>query len=186
MTPDSSWNPTPAGDINERFAIFFAEKRPFFRKARHLHTPTTVYTRRIVDPLTRKAHWHGGAAPRRRAQRSTERAAGIEVAGEWNRYFDNNANYPSRHKQDFSRARTSLLLGDRTHYDSNRGAGIDGRLRWPTIRVTFQGAHERATGTSVQRSEAHPRGRQRPSERSARTAGASRATNLLGWPAPAA
>jgi Domain of unknown function (DUF5916) len=54
INPDFSQVETDAGQVtvNERFALFFPEKRPFFLEGIELFgTPQTlVYTRRIVDP----------------------------------------------------------------------------------------------------------------------------------------
>jgi hypothetical protein len=55
ITPDFSQVEADAGvlDVNERFAIYFPEKRPFFLEGADIFaTPfNLVYTRRIVDPL---------------------------------------------------------------------------------------------------------------------------------------
>ena len=55
INPDFSQVESDAGQvtINERFALFFAEKRPFFLEGIELFgTPNQlVYTRRIVDPI---------------------------------------------------------------------------------------------------------------------------------------
>ena len=152
MTPDFSQVEADAGvvDINERFAIFFDEKRPFFLEGSDIfNTPIDlVYTRRIVDPA------YGGKLTGKigRTSIGVLNAADRSVAGgieglpdSVNRYFGRNANFTiARIKQDiFKNSNVGLLLGDRTHGDQyNRGAGVDGRLRWADkYSVTFQGAH---------------------------------------------
>ena len=54
INPDFSQVESDAGQVtvNERFALFFPEKRPFFLEGIELFgsPQTLVYTRRIVDP----------------------------------------------------------------------------------------------------------------------------------------
>ena len=74
-TPTSARSSRDAGQVtvNERFALFFPEKRPFFLEGIELFsTPNQlVYTRRIVDPIGgrqghRQVRPHERRLPRRR------------------------------------------------------------------------------------------------------------------------
>ncbi len=152
MTPDFSQVEADAGvvDINERFAIFFPEKRPFFLEGSDIfNSPISlVYTRRIVDPLY-------GAKLTGKVGRTSigvlnaaDRSAGRGIDGfsnTLNPYIDQSAQYTiARFKQDvFKSSYVGLLMGDRTHEDQyNRGIGADGRLSWKDkYSFTFQGAH---------------------------------------------
>jgi hypothetical protein len=152
MTPDFSQVEADAGvvDINERFAIFFEEKRPFFLEGSDLFTSpiNLVYTRRIVDPqygakLTGKL---GRTAIG--VLNASDRSAGAGIEGlpnASNPYLDRDAVYTvARVKRDlFKNSYVGFLGGDRTFEDQyNRGAGVDGRLNWAgTYSFTFQGAH---------------------------------------------
>jgi hypothetical protein len=152
MTPDFSQVEADAGvvDINERFAIFFAEKRPFFLEGSDIfNSPIQlVYTRRIVDPL------YGGKLTGKVGRTSigilnaADRSAGAGLDGlpnHVNPYLDREAIYSiARFKQDvFKNSYVGLTLGDRTQSDQfNRGLSVDGRLRWmDKYSFTFQGAH---------------------------------------------
>ena len=152
ITPDFSQVEADAGvvDINERFAIFFPEKRPFFLEGSDIFTSpiNLVYTRRIVDPLY-------GAKLTGKIGRTTlgvlsaaDRSAGRGIDGlpnSVNAYLDQSAQYTlARFKQDvFKSSYVGLLMGDRTHVDQyNRGIGADGRLSWKDkYSLTFQSAH---------------------------------------------
>ncbi|HXT20140.1 MAG TPA: DUF5916 domain-containing protein, partial [Thermoanaerobaculia bacterium] len=152
MTPDFSQVEADAGvvDINERFAIFFPEKRPFFLEGSDIFTTpiNLVYTRRIVDPLYGSKLTGKVGRTSIGVLNSSDRSAADGIEGfpdASNRYFDKNANYTiARFKQDiFKSSNVGILLGDRTQEDQyNRGAGVDGRLRWSDkYSLTFQGAH---------------------------------------------
>lgn len=152
MTPDFSQVEADAGvvDINERFALFFEEKRPFFLEGSDIfNTPIDlVYTRRIVDPL------YGAKLTGKMGRtaigvlNAADRFPARGIMGlpdRSNPYFDHDARFTiARIRQDvFKNSNVGLLLGDRTQQDQyNRGAGLDGRLRWAnTYSLTFQGAH---------------------------------------------
>jgi hypothetical protein len=152
FTPDFSQVEADAGvvDINERFAIFFEEKRPFFLEGSDIFTSPTnlVYTRRIADPMY-------GAKLTGKVGRTTigilnaaDRSAGNGIDGlpnEVNPYVDHDAQYSIvRLKHDvFKSSYVGFLVGDRSHEDQyNRGLGVDGRMRWADkYSFTFQGAH---------------------------------------------
>ena len=138
ITPDFSQVEADAGvaDINERFAIFFAEKRPFFLEGSdYFSTPIDlVYTRRIVDPLY-------GVKLTGKTGRTTvglihafDRSAGEGIPtlpNTANPYFDQNAQFNiARFKRDLLKnSFVGVMLADREHEDSyNRLGGIDGRF----------------------------------------------------------
>jgi hypothetical protein len=150
MTPDFSQVEADAGvvDINERFAIFIDEKRPFFLEGNDIFVSpiNLVYTRRIVDPL------YGGKLTGKMGRTSIgvlsalDRSPGRGTPGlpdAVHPYLGSEAAYTiARFKQDvFKNSYIGLLLGDRTLRDQyNRGVGIDGRLRWrDRYSLTFQG-----------------------------------------------
>ena len=93
-------------DINERFAIFFPEKRPFFLEGSDIfNSPINlVYTRRIVDPR------YGAKLTGKVGRTSVgvlsaaDRSAGSGIDGlpdDVNPYLDHNAQYTiARFKQD--------------------------------------------------------------------------------------
>jgi hypothetical protein len=150
ITPDFSQVEADAGvaDINERFAIFFTEKRPFFLEGSdYFTTPISmVYTRQIVDPLY-------GAKLTGKTGRSTigllhasDRFTGEEIPTLPNRvnpYFDQNAYFNiARFKHDvFKNSFVGVLLGDKEHENAyNRIAGVDGRFAFrDKYTVSFQG-----------------------------------------------
>jgi hypothetical protein len=81
LNPDFSQVESDAGlvTVNERFALFFPEKRPFFLEGIELFaTPNQlVYTRRIVDPLA------GGKLTAKRGRLNLAHLTALdEVAGE--------------------------------------------------------------------------------------------------------
>ena len=150
VTPDFSQVEADAGvvDINERFAIFYPEKRPFFLEGSDIfNSPIQlVYTRRIVDPL------YGGKLTGKTGRttmgllHASDRSAADGAEGlrdDLNPYVDRNAVYNlARFKQDvLKNSYLGLLVGERQHRDAfNRGAGLDGRfvLR-DKYSVAFQG-----------------------------------------------
>jgi len=122
-------------DINERFAIFFPEKRPFFLEGSDIFKSPlpVVYTRRIVDPaygvkLTGKA-----ANTSIGVLQAKDRSAGAPVAtlpDVANPYAGTDASYTiARFKQDVGGEDYVGVLGSaREQRDQyNRGLGVDGR-----------------------------------------------------------
>lgn len=138
ITPDFSQVESDAAvvNINERFAIFFEEKRPFFLESRDLFsTPVDlVYTRRIVDPL------YGGKLTGKVAHtgvgvlQAMDRSAGEPIPtlpDRANPYLDEDARFDIvRLRQDVLKgSHVGVLLADRRHGDAwNRVAGLDTRL----------------------------------------------------------
>lgn len=152
MTPDFSQVEADAGvvDINERFAIFFEEKRPFFLEGSDLFTTPTnlVYTRRIVDPLYGAKLTGKVGRTAIGVLNAADRSAGAGIEGlpnASNPYLDRDAVYTiARVKQDvLENSYVGLLAGDRTFDDQyNRGLAVDGRLNWAgRYSFTFQGGH---------------------------------------------
>lgn len=152
MTPDFSQVEADAGvvDINERFALFFPEKRPFFLEGSDLFTSPVnlVYTRRIVDPLYGAKLTGKVGRTAVGVLNAADRSAGAGIPGlpnAANPYLDRDALYTiARVKRDvFRNSYVGLLAGDRTFDDQyNRGLGVDGRLNWAgKYSFTFQGAH---------------------------------------------
>lgn len=141
VTPDFSQVEADAGvlAVNERFAIFFPEKRPFFLEGADIFaTPMNlVYTRRIVDPLYGVKLTGKVGRTAVGVLNAADRSAGDPVSGlpdAANPYFGRDAQFVvARARHDFS---DDLSLGalatNRTHRDAyNRVAALDGR--W-TIR----------------------------------------------------
>lgn len=151
VTPDFSQVESDASvvDINERFAIFFPERRPFFLEGADIFNSPfqLVYTRRIVDPrgglkLTGK---QGGLSMG--VLSALDQSAGQPVAtlpNSANPYLDHDALFNvARFKQDmFSNSFVGVTLADKEHRDAyNRVAGVDGRVNWANIyNFTFQSA----------------------------------------------
>ena len=150
ITPDFSQVEADAGvnDINERFAIFYPEKRPFFLEGGdYFSTPfSLVYTRRIVDPL------YGGKLTGKMGRTTVgllhaqDRSAGESSFGfpsHANPYFDQNAIFNiARFKHDLLKnSNVGVMLADREHQDAfNRVAGADGRFSFKDkYNVYFQG-----------------------------------------------
>ncbi len=153
VTPDFSQVEADAGvlDVNERFAIFFSEKRPFFLEGADIfNTPLAlVYTRRIVDPLygvklTGKAGRTALGVLNAFDRSASESIHGLPDAA--NPYFDHDARFlVARARHDASdHLSLGALVTDRTHRDAyNRVAALD--ARWTFARawtVSAQGAHE--------------------------------------------
>ena len=151
VNPDFSQVEADAGvvDINQRFAIFFPEKRPFFLEGTDLfQTPLQLmYTRRIVDPrygvkLTGKA---GGTAIG--VMNAADRSAGAAddtIPDAENRYLGHDANNTVvRLKQDVGKNDyVGLLLENREQLDAyNRLGGVDGHwIVWKDWVLSGQGA----------------------------------------------
>jgi hypothetical protein len=138
ITPDFSQVESDAAvvNINERFAIFFEEKRPFFLESRDLFTTPVdlVYTRRIVDPL------YGGKLTGKVAHtgvgvlQAMDRSAGEPIPtlpDLANPYLGEDARFDIvRLRQDVLKgSHVGVLFADRQHSDAwNRVAGLDTRL----------------------------------------------------------
>ncbi len=152
VTPDFSQIEADAGvvDINERFAIFYPEKRPFFLEGSDIFTMpiNLMYTRQIVDPL------YGGklSGKLRRMSfgvlSSADRSSGESIDGlpdPANPYSDQNAvfNIGRLRRDVFKSSYVGVFGADRTLDDEyNRVAAADGRLSWADkFSLTFQGAH---------------------------------------------
>ena len=145
VTPDFSQVEADAGvvDVNERFAIFYPERRPFFLEGREVFvTPIDiVYTRRIVDP--RYGVKLTGTLGRTaigilHAMDRSDRAL-LPVT---DRYFGDARYDIVRIRQDVGKNSTiGFLAGERRQRDSwNRGDGIDGRLVFRKLwTLQFQG-----------------------------------------------
>jgi hypothetical protein len=136
ITPDFSQVEADAGvlDINERFAIYFDEKRPFFLEGSEIFkTPIQlVYTRRIADPLygVKVTGQEGGTTVG--VLQAMDRSAGNPVAtlpDSVNPYLDRDASFTIarlRHPVFGTSSALGLLLADRTQRGSfNRDASVD-------------------------------------------------------------
>ncbi|MBI5169258.1 MAG: carbohydrate binding family 9 domain-containing protein [Candidatus Eisenbacteria bacterium] len=137
VTPDFSQVEADAGvlDVNERFAIFFPEKRPFFLEGADIFsTPSSlVYTRRIVDPLYGVKLTGKAGRTAIGVLSAADRSAGESTPGlpdRVNPYFDHDAQFfVARVRRDFhDRLSLGALVTNRTHEDVyNRVAALDGR-----------------------------------------------------------
>jgi hypothetical protein len=138
VTPDFSQIEADAGvvDVNERFAIFYPERRPFFLEGSEIfRTPIdVVYTRRVPDPLygVKLTGKQGGLSIG--VLQTRDRSAGESVPtlpDALNPYFGHDADYQIvRLRQDVLENGTiGLLAGSREQQETyNRGAGLDGRF----------------------------------------------------------
>jgi hypothetical protein len=150
LNPDFSQIESDTAQIstNERFALFFNEKRPFFLEGVNLlHTPIqAVYTRTITAPrwggrLTGKA---GGVSYT--ALVSDDRGGGSVVlpGADGSALVDQDfGSYVliARAKRDVGRSFVSFLATDRESHDGNgfnRVAGPDFQWRWKQEVVTGQ------------------------------------------------
>ncbi|MFN8587647.1 MAG: DUF5916 domain-containing protein [Candidatus Eisenbacteria bacterium] len=153
VTPDFSQVEADAGvlDVNERFALFFSEKRPFFLEGADIFTTpiTLVHTRTIVDPLygvklTGKAGRTAIGVLNAQDRSAADGVPGLPDAA--NPYFDHDARFlVARARHDANdHLSVGALVTDRTHRDAwNRVASLD--ARWTFARawtLTAQGAHE--------------------------------------------
>ena len=137
VTPDFSQVEADAGvlDVNERFAIFFSEKRPFFLEGADIFsTPLNlVYTRRIVDPLygVKLTGKVGKTAVGILNAADRSAAHGMRgIPNPMNPYFERDAQFVvARARHDFSDRLSLGVLGtSRSHEDAfNRVAAVDGR-----------------------------------------------------------
>ncbi len=140
ITPDFSQVEADAGvlDINERFAIYFDEKRPFFLEGSEIFkTPIQlVYTRRIADPLygLKITGKEGGTTIG--VLQAMDRSAGLPVEtlpDSVNPYRDRDASFTiARLRHDvFGRSSVGLLIADRTQRGSfNRDASVDANFNF--------------------------------------------------------
>lgn len=147
VTPDFSQVEADAGvvDVNQRFAIFYPERRPFFLEGSEIfRTPIeVVYTRRIADPLygVKLTGKQGGSSVG--VLQALDRSSGDAVStlpDALNPYFGHDAAYQIvRVRQDVLRNSTvGLLAGSREQQETyNRGAGLDGRFAFRD-KWTFQ------------------------------------------------
>ncbi len=126
----------PVVDINQRFAIFYPEKRPFFLEGSDFFTTpiSAVYTRRIVDPRAGiKLTGHSGALAAG-ALGALDRAAGQPVPtlpDAVNPYLDRDAAFDvARVRRDLGRGSSvGLLAVDRQQRETYaRLGGLDTRL----------------------------------------------------------
>lgn len=138
VTPDFSQVEADASvaDVNERFAIFYPEKRPFFLEGSEIfRTPIeVVYTRRIADPL------YGAKLTGKQGRTSIgvlhamDRSGGDPVEtlpDSLNPYIDHDALFDIvRLRQDVRKNGTlGVLVGRREQQETyNRGVGLDGRF----------------------------------------------------------
>jgi hypothetical protein len=138
VNPDFSQIEADAGviDLNQRFAIFYPEKRPFFLEGGDAYqTPLgIVYTRRISDPRYGVKLGAKSGGNSLAALNALDRGAGDSVETLPNRanpYLDTDATYTIvRLRRDVLKSSyLGVLAGSRTQLETyNRGAGFDGRL----------------------------------------------------------
>jgi len=139
----------PQVTVNQRFEVFFPEKRPFFMEnANYFETPINlVFTRRIADPqfggrLTGKAGPYAVGA-----MLMDDQAPGKRVL-EGDPAYDQRAKYGIVHisRDILNQSSVGLIYTDREFMGTyNRIAGVDANFRlgrnWTT---TFQGATSRS------------------------------------------
>jgi hypothetical protein len=141
VTVDATLNPDfsqvesdePQVTINQRFEVFFPEKRPFFlENSDYFDTPITLFfSRRIGDPQLgsrvtgRMGRWAVGALAMddRQPGRTVERTSGA--------FADSTVNAVVRARRDFSnQSRVGFLVTSRDFgASSNRVASMDTRVR---------------------------------------------------------
>ncbi len=149
VSPDFSQVEADAGviDVNERFAIYFPEKRPFFLEGSDIfRTPSdAIYTRQIVDPR------FGGKLSGKLGRTSVGAiVAADRAAGEAIESIPNGMNPYRHHDADASILRlkrdllhnsfVGLLATAREQRDAyGRDFGVDGRINvWNRWSVTLQ------------------------------------------------
>ena len=149
VNPDFSQVEADAGQIavNERFALFFQEKRPFFLEGTEIFglPRQLVFTRTIVDPMT-------GA-------KLTGKVGGASIGylGAVDEVGDDGDTYVNlvRLRQDLGAASTvGAIYTDRTRSsaDFNRVTGLDGRFMFArryTLQVQGAGSWDRNDGGST-------------------------------------
>ena len=140
-TVDATLNPDfsqvesdePQVTINQRFEVFFPEKRPFFlENSDYFNTPITLFfSRRIRDPQVgtrvtgRAGRWVVGALA------MDDRQPGRTVDPASDAFGDGTGNTVIRARRDFSnQSRVGFLVTDREFgASSNRVASMDTRVR---------------------------------------------------------
>lgn len=137
VKPDFSQVEADAGviDVNERFAIFFSEKRSFFLEGADIFsTPfNLVYTRRVVDPLYGVKLTGKVGRTAVGVLTAADRSAGNSVRGlpdPVNPYSNRDAQFVvARARRDFTdNLSLGALVTDRFHRDAfNHVAAVDGR-----------------------------------------------------------
>jgi hypothetical protein len=147
VTPDFSQVEADASvvDVNERFAVFYPERRPFFLEGSEMfRTPIElVYTRRIADPLygVKLTGKQGGTSLG--VLQALDRSGGDAVAtlpDALNPYLGHDASYQIvRLRQDvFENGTVGLLAGSREQQETyDRDAALDGRFTFRD-KWTFQ------------------------------------------------
>ncbi|MCG6924143.1 MAG: DUF5916 domain-containing protein [Acidobacteria bacterium] len=123
----------PQVTVNQRFEVFFPEKRPFFlENASYFETPINLFfSRRIVDPqigarLTGKLGPYAVAA-----LYANDRAPGERVTNDDPVFGEKSRNAVFRLSRDLgNQSSVGLIYTDTRLHDSfNRVGGFDGRLR---------------------------------------------------------
>ncbi len=149
VNPDFSQVEADAGQIavNERFALFYPEKRPFFLEGTEIFglPRQLVFTRTIVDPMT------GAKLTGKVGGASLGYLGAVDEAG------DDGDTYVNlmRLRQDLGAASTvGAIYTDRTRSsaDFNRVTGLDGRFvmaRRYTLQVQGAGSWDRDPGGST-------------------------------------
>jgi hypothetical protein len=155
VKPDFSQVEADAGvlDVNERFAIYFSEKRPFFLEGADIFsTPfSLVYTRRIVDPLYGLKLTGKAGRTAVGVLTAADRSAGDGEPGlpdRVNPYAGRDAQFVvARARHDFSdHLSVGGLVTDRFHRDAfNHVAAVDGRWTfrrsWTLLAQTARSWH---------------------------------------------
>jgi hypothetical protein len=130
VNPDFSQVESDAGlvTVNERFALFFPEKRPFFLEGIELFaTPNQlVYTRRVVDPVV------GGKLSAKRGRFSLAHMTAVDQATGDDALFN-----VSRVRADYGGDSTGgLVLTDRDQ-GARRNTVLAGDTRWVFGKLYF-------------------------------------------------
>ena len=149
VNPDFSQVEADAGQIavNERFALFFQEKRPFFLEGTEIFglPKQLVFTRTIVDPIT------GAKLTGKVGGASVGYLGAVDQAGDDGDTYVNLV----RLRQDLGAASTvGAIYTDRTRSsaDFNRVTGLEGRFvmaRRYTLQVQGAGSWDRDDGGST-------------------------------------
>jgi hypothetical protein len=142
LTIDATVNPDfsqvesdePQVTINQRFEVFFPEKRPFFlENADYFQTPITLFfSRRIGDPQLgarvtgRYGRWAVGTLT------MDDRQPGRQVDASSDAFGDRTFNTVVRARRDYAnQSNFGVLLTNREFgASSNRVASVDGRVRF--------------------------------------------------------
>jgi hypothetical protein len=168
VTLDAAYNPdfaeieadAPVITANQRFPIFFQEKRPFFLEGQDIfQTPFTLfYSRTIVDPdlavkLTGKTGKTSfgilAASDKAPGNYSEDERTDPFTRARINEFLDKNAIFGvMRVKRDFGKENNIGFMGTYRSFPEQKNitAAIDGRLKFnPKLTSTFQliGTHSR-------------------------------------------